>query len=87
MCPHRSWPPVRRPLRADLDDVARCTNRSPAHPDAESVAAKLQRIRAVVGKAAPKAEEADFAEDLTEEAEPLVAELHSRTASPMTSMT
>ena len=30
----------------------------PAHPDSESVAAKLQRIRAVVGKAAPVAEDA-----------------------------
>ena len=29
----------------------------------------------MIGKAAPKVEEVDFAEDLTEEAEPLVAEL------------
>ena len=61
--------------RLTPDVVAPALTEAPAHPDAESVAAKLQRIRAVVGKAAPKVEEVDFAEDLTEEAEPLVAEL------------
>jgi len=59
-----------------LDDMAPVAKaEAPAHPDAESVAAKLQRIRAVVGKAAPKVEETDFAEDLTEIAKPVVAEL------------
>ena len=39
---------------------------APAHPDAESVAAKLQRIRAVVGKAAlQRPKRLTFAEDLT----------------------
>ena len=61
--------------RLTPDVVAPALTEAPAHPDAESVAAKLQRIRAVVGKAAPKVEEVDFAEDLTEKAEPLVAEL------------
>lgn len=38
---------------------------APAHPDSESVAAKLQRIRAVVGRSAPAAETDDLAEDLS----------------------
>ncbi len=38
----------------------------PAHPDADSVAAKLQRIRAVVGKASTQMTTDDYAEDLTE---------------------
>ena len=36
----------------------------PAHPDADSVAAKLQRIRAVVGRGAVPATTQEFAEDL-----------------------
>jgi hypothetical protein len=36
----------------------------PAHPDTESVAAKLQRIRSVVGKASAAATVTDYAEDL-----------------------
>ena len=54
---------------------ARPKAEAPAHPDADSVAAKLQRIRAVVGgvTATPAATSA-FAEDL-EEAEPAAAPL------------
>ena len=36
----------------------------PAHPDADSVAAKLQRIRAVVGRSAVPVAPQDYAEDL-----------------------
>lgn len=42
----------------------------PAHPDADSVAAKLQRIRAVVGKAAVPFAAQDYAEDLGEPVAP-----------------
>ena len=38
----------------------------PAHPDADSVAAKLQRIRAVVGRGTVPAAAQDYAEDLGE---------------------
>ena len=46
--------------RLTPDVVAPALTEAPAHPDAESVAAKLQRIRAVIGKAAPKVEEGDL---------------------------
>uniref|UniRef100_UPI004047BE3A hypothetical protein n=1 Tax=Yoonia sp. TaxID=2212373 RepID=UPI004047BE3A len=48
----------------------------PAHPDADSVAAKLQRIRAVVGKAPAKPQETEFAEDLSPAAMPDIADAH-----------
>ncbi len=56
----------------DMDEVPRA---APAHPDSESVAAKLQRIRAVVGKTPEKSQEADFAEDLGESPMPEIADI------------
>ncbi|WP_165352798.1 hypothetical protein [Loktanella sp. IMCC34160] len=48
------------------EDVDTTIAEAPAHPDSESVAAKLQRIRAVVGRStAPVTETEDFAEDLS----------------------
>ncbi|WP_420859294.1 hypothetical protein [Marivivens marinus] len=48
------------------EDIDTTIAEAPAHPDSESVAAKLQRIRAVVGRStAPVTETEDFAEDLS----------------------
>ena len=63
------------PSTLTFDDMAPAREDIPAHPDSESVAAKLQRIRAVVGKAAPQVEDADYAEDLAEPEAPMLAEL------------
>lgn len=64
------------PSGLTLDDMAPAAKgEAPAHPDSESVAAKLQRIRAVVGKAAPKVEDPDFAEDLADPEMPAIADV------------
>ena len=61
---------------------ARPKAEAPAHPDADSVAAKLQRIRAVVGGVTPAPAAATaFAEDL-EEAAPLAPTVSVSDAAP-----
>jgi len=64
------------PSGMTFDDMAEDLPEIPAHPDAESVAAKLQRIRAVVGNAPAKAQDAEFVEDLSLSAMPDVADVH-----------
>ncbi|MCO4841919.1 MAG: hypothetical protein KC439_03290 [Yoonia sp.] len=70
------------PSGLTFDDMVEDAPAVPAHPDAESVAAKLQRIRAVVGKAPVKAEDADFAEDLPAQDMPDVADAHDDIVEP-----
>ena len=70
------------PSGLTFDDMVEDAPVVPAHPDAESVAAKLQRIRAVVGKTPVKTEDADFAEDLPAQDIPDVADAHDDTDLP-----
>ena len=67
------------PSEMTFDDMAEDAPEIPVHPDAESVAAKLQRIRAVVGKAPVNVQDTEFAEDLATPAMPDVTELHDDT--------
>ncbi|WP_458790019.1 hypothetical protein [Yoonia sp. MH D7] len=69
---HVSSPRIATPHALTFDDMGEVTHTAPAHPDSESVAAKLQRIRAVVGKSQEKSHEADFVEDLGETPMPVV---------------
>ena len=68
------------PVRAAAPSVVTMPAVVPAHPDADSVAAKLQRIRAVVGRGTIGLAAQEFAEDLadtgttTESAMPAMAD-------------
>ena len=66
VAPVQTTRPVVRPAELPVAAEPAVPFVIPAHPDADSVAAKLQRIRAVVGRGAIAVSSQEFAEDLGE---------------------